>query len=185
MKARYIEISSLKGLGKKYVEILNEYGIYTVKDLFLAYPYRYESFIPSDLYNITNYNKVTLVGTVISNVSYQYYRNNLNSLTFKMIVSGEVINVIIFNRKYLQKLITPNSKVMVCGKYNYFKKELVAIQVFPHKTEGFYESFYKIKEIPSSIIQRAVKTALDSGIRMEEYLPHYVIEKNNFLDIND
>ena len=49
MKARYIEISSLKGLGKKYVEILNEYGIYTVKDLFLAYPYRYESFIPSDL----------------------------------------------------------------------------------------------------------------------------------------
>ena len=185
MKARYIEISSLKGLGKKYVEILNEYGIYTVKDLFLAYPYRYESFIPSDLYNITNYNKVTLVGTVISNVTYQYYRNNLNSLTFKMIVSGEVINVIIFNRKYLQKLITPNSKVMVCGKYNYFKKELVAIQVFPHKTEGFYESFYKIKEIPSSIIQRAVKTALDSGIRMEEYLPHYVIEKNNFLDIND
>ena len=185
MKARYIEISSLKGLGKKYVEILNEYGIYTVKDLFLTYPYRYESFIPSDLYNITNYNKVTLVGTVISNVSYQYYRNNLNSLTFKMIVSGEVINVIIFNRKYLQKLITPNSKVMVCGKYNYFKKELVAIQVFPHKTEGFYESFYKIKEIPSSIIQRAVKTALDSGIRMEEYLPHYVIEKNNFLDIND
>ena len=55
MKAEYIEVDSIKGLGKKYVDILNHYDIYTVKDLFLAFPYRYEAFIPTDLYNITNY----------------------------------------------------------------------------------------------------------------------------------
>ena len=185
MNAENTSISIIKGLGKKYVDILNEYGIYTVKDLLFAYPYRYESFIPTNIFNINNYNRVCLVGNVISTASYQYHRNNLNSLSFNMITDGEVIKVLIFNRKYLQKDLTPNSKVMVCGKYNYFKKELVAIQVFPHKTEGFYESFYKIKNLPASVIQRAVQNALTIGCRVKEYLPHYLIEKNKFLDINN
>ena len=185
MKAEYANVNAIKGIGKKYVEALNENGIYTVKDLFLAYPYRYESFIPSDLYNITNYNKVCLVGNVISTVNYQYHRNNLNSLSFNMLCGGEVVKVIIFNRKYLQHLLLPNSKVMVCGKYNYFKKELVAVQIFPNKTEGFFESFYKVKNVPSTVIQKAVSNALNAGYRVEEYLPHYLIDKNKFLDIND
>ncbi len=185
MKAEYVSINTISGLGKKYVEILNEYDIYTIKDLFLSYPYRYEAYIPTDLHNITNYNRVTLVGNVISTVTYQFYRSNLNSLSFILNIGGELIKVIVFNRKYLQHQLTPNSKVMVCGKYNYFKKELVAIQVFPHKIDGFFESFYKVKNIPSSVIQKAVKKALNAGYRIEEYLPHYLMEKNNFMDINN
>ena len=158
MNAENVSISMIKGLGKKYVDILNDAGIYTVKDLLFAFPYRYESFIPTNIFSISNYNRVCLVGNVISTAAYQYHRNNLNSLSFNMISDGEVIKVLIFNRKYLQKDLTPNSKVMVCGKYNYFKKELVAIQVFPNKTEGFFESFYKIKNIPASTIQRAIKS---------------------------
>ena len=185
MNAEKTPISMIKGLGKKYVDILNDANIYSVKDLFYAFPYRYESFIPTNIFNISNYNRVCLVGNVISTVSYQYHRNNLNSLTFNIITDGEVIKVLIFNRKYLQKDLTPNSKVMVCGKYNYFKKEIVAIQIFPNQTEGFFESFYKIKNLPASTIQRSIKNALALGCRVEEYLPHYLMEKNNFLDIND
>ena len=185
MKAELVSISTIKGLGEKYVNILNDNGIFTIKDLFLAYPYRYESYVPTDINNIPNFNRVCFVGNVISSVNYQFHRNNLNSLTFNMICSGEVIKVIIFNRKYLKNQLTVNSKIMVCGKYNYFKRELVATQIFPNKTESFFESFYRIKNIPSSTIQRAVKTALGLGYRLEEYLPHYLIEKNKFLDINN
>ncbi len=91
MKAEYASINTIKGIGKKYVEVLNDNGIFTIKDLFLAYPYRYESFIPTDLYNITNYNKVCLVGNVISTVTYQFHRNNLNSLTFNMLSGSRFI----------------------------------------------------------------------------------------------
>lgn len=185
MRAELVSISTIKGLGEKYVNILNDNGIFTIKDLFLAYPYRYESYIPTDINNITNHNRVCFVGTVISTVTYQFHRNNLNSLTFNMLCGFEVIKVIIFNRKYLKNQLTPNSKVMVCGKYNYFKRELAAVQIFPNKTESFFESFYKVKNIPSSVIQKAVKTALGLGYRIEEYLPHYLIEKNRFLDINN
>ena len=185
MRAELGSISTIKGLGEKYVNILNDNGIFTVKDLFLAYPYRYESYVVADINNITNYNRVCFVGNVISTVNYQFHRNNLNSLTFNMICGNEVIKVIIFNRKYLKHQLLPNSKVMVCGKYNYFKRELVATQIFPNKTDSFFESYYKIKNIPSATIQKAVKTALGLGYRVEEYLPHYLIEKNKFLDINN
>ena len=52
MKADNALINQIKGFGPKYINILNEQGIYTIKDLFLAYPYRYESFIPSDIYSV-------------------------------------------------------------------------------------------------------------------------------------
>ena len=185
MKAEYASIEMLNGLGKKYVSILNEAGIYTIKDLLLAYPYRYESFVPEDINHITNYNKTTLIGTVISTVSYQRYRNNLSSLTFNMLCGGEVLKVLIFNRKYLKHQLTPNSKVMVCGKYNYFKKEIVVTHIFPNKTEAIFESYYRIKGVPASVIGKAVKNALDLGYRVEEYLPTYILKEKNFPDINN
>lgn len=184
MDADKTSISNVKGLGKKYVDLLNSQGILTIKDLFLAYPYRYESFIPTNIFSVNNLDKICLVGTVISSVNYQYHRNNLNSLSFNILVDGEVIKVLIFNRKYLQHQIHPNIKVMVCGKYNYFKREIVAVQVFPNQTEGFVESFYRIKNIPSSVIKRAVVNSLGAGYSVKEYLPHYLIEKHKFPDIN-
>ena len=74
-----------------------------------------------NIFSAKNFDRVCLVGTVISSVNYQFHRNNLNSLTFNILVDGEVIKVIIFNRKYLQHQIKANTKVMVSGKYNYFK----------------------------------------------------------------
>lgn len=185
MNAEKENVSLIKGLGKKYVDTLNEQGVLTIKDLFLAYPHRYESFMPTSIFQIPNHDHACFVGMVISNVNYQFHRSNLNSLSFNIIVEGEIVKVIIFNRKYLQHQIRPNTKVMVYGKYNYFKREMVAVQVFPNQTEGFFESFYRIKNIPSSVLKRGVKNALDAGYRIKEYLPHYIMEKHNFLDIND
>ena len=122
MNGELFSVDSIKGLGKKYAAILNESGIYSVKDLFFSYPYRYDAFVPTDIFHITDYNHACFVGSVISSISYQFHRSNLNSLSFNILVNKEVIKVIIFNRKYLQSLLTPNTKVMVYGKYNYFKK---------------------------------------------------------------
>ena len=184
MKAMYANIEILNGLGKKYVDILNKHNIYTVKDLLLTFPYRYQSFIPTDIYSVKDFNHTTLVGMIVSLPTYQYHRANLNSLSFNIKIGNDIVKVIIFNRKYIQSQLKPGAKVMVYGKYNYFKKELIAQQVFPNKDKAFFESFYKIKGISPSVIQKAVKNALALGYRVEEYLPTYLLQKNNFLEIN-
>ena len=159
MKADNCPVNLIKGFGPKYLNILNKQGINTIKDLFLTYPYRYESFIPTDIYNAKNNEKTCFVGRIISPVKYQYYKQSLNSLTFSMNVNGEIINVIIFNRKYLKQQLTLNTLVKVSGKWNYFKRELVASNI--------------------------VKTCIEAGYKIEEYLPSYIMKKYHFSDIND
>lgn len=185
MKADNCPINVIKGFGPKYINVLNSQGIKTIKDLFLTYPYRYESFIPTDIYDVKNQEKTCFVGRVISSVKYQYYKQSLNSLTFSMSINGEIINVIIFNRKYLKQQLTINTLVKVSGKWNFFKRELVASNIFINSTGSHFESIYHIKDISPSVIRKAVKTCYDAGYRIEEYLPSYIMRKQGFKNIND
>ena len=99
MNAENALIKEIKGFGKKYTDVLNSQGVYTVKDLFLTFPYRYESYTVDDIHTTTKTDEVCFVGTIISPLKFQHHKQNLNSLTFSMAVSGEIIKVIIFNRK--------------------------------------------------------------------------------------
>ena len=183
MNARYALVKDIKGFGKKYTEVLNSQGVFTIKDLFLTFPYRYEAFAIDDIHT-TKTDKVCFVGTVVSSLKYQHHKSNLNSLTFSMAVDGEIIKVIIFNRKYLINQIAPKSQIKVSGKWNYFKRELVATNIFPNNLTTHFESFYHLKDITSSILKKAVKIALEEGYKIEEYLPQYIMDKNKFSDIN-
>lgn len=185
MNASSTSIDKIKGFGTKYVNILNSQGIFTIKDLFLEYPYRYESFIPTDIYNVANHDKACFVGRVASAVKYQMHKQNLTSLTFNMIVNGEMVKVIIFNRKYLQKQLTFNTLVKVSGKWNYFRKEIVAANIFVNSSGSHFESFYHIKDISSNVIKKAIKSSLDAGYKVSEYLPKYIMDAHNFKDINE
>lgn len=185
MKADNCPINVIKGVGPKYVNILNKQGINTIKDLFLMYPYRYESFVPTDIYSVNNMEKTCFVGRVISPVKYQYYKQSLSSLTFSMNVNGEIIKVIIFNRKYLKQQLTINTLVKVSGKWNYFKRELVCSNIFINTSDKHFESFYHIKDVTSNFIKTTIKKAYDEGYRIEEYLPNYIMQKHNFKDINE
>ena len=185
MKADNCPINVIKGFGPKYINILNNQGIYTIKDLFLTYPHRYESFIPTDIYSATNQEKACFVGRVISPVKYQYYKQSLSSLTFSMNVSGEIINVIIFNRKYLKQQLSINTLVKVSGKWNCFKREIVAANIFLNSNNAHFETFYHVKDISSTLIRKAVKNCCEAGYKVEEYLPSYIMRKHGFEDIND
>ena len=185
MNAQYTTVDKIKGLGPKYVGILNKQDIYTVKDLFFSYPHRYESFIPTDISSVNNSEKACFVGKVVSHAKYQHYKQNLNSLMFDIDICGEIVKVIIFNRKYLQQQIVPNTTVKVSGKWNYFRREIVAANIFIGSNGNHFESFYRIKDINNNTIKKAITSAFNAGYRVEEYLPSYLIKKNNFKDINE
>ena len=119
MNADFDLVSEIKGIGPKYVNVLNKQNIFSIKDLFLTYPYRYESFVPTDIYSVNNHDKACFVGTVVSPVKFQLYKQSLSSLTFSISVNGEVVNVIIFNRKYLKQQLKPGTKVKVSGRWNF------------------------------------------------------------------
>ena len=185
MRAELVPLEMISGLGKKSIDILNKQGLRNVKDLFLAFPYRYEFFEPMNLIEASKNDKACLVGRVITPLKYQYYRAHLSSLTFSMNVNDEIIKVIIFNRQYLAKQLRPGGMVKVSGKYNSYRKELVAAQVFPNVTTAHCEAFYHIKDLSAKAINKSVLKAFEINARLDEYLPKYSLDKYQFLDINE
>lgn len=185
MKASNIDIKMIKGLGDKYTTELYKNDIITIKDLFLTYPVRYDMYMPMDIFETYVSNNVCFVGKIISQITYQYHRSNLSSLKFSMNISGEIITVIVFNRKYLMKLLRPGMSLKIVGKWDYFKREMILSNIFINETKGHCEVSYPIKNIPSKIIQRSILNAYNMGARLEEYLPQIILEKYKFDDINN
>lgn len=185
MKAELVPLEMINGLGKKTVNILNNQGLKTAKDLFLNFPYRYEFYHPMTLKEAFYKTKACLVGRVISPAKYQYYRSHLSSLTFSMAINDEIIKVIIFNRQYLLKQLKVNTVIKVSGKYNPYRKEIVAANIFLGNEDSHCEVFYRLKDVNAHVIQKSVVKAIDMGCKVEEYLPSYCIEKYHFLEINE
>lgn len=185
MDASYASIDLIKGIGPKTLKELEKLNIKTIKDLYLFYPTRYEIYTPNDIYNLKNFDKVCLAGKIISALKFQQYKTNLSMITFNINVNGEIVKVIIFNRRYLLKLAKAGMAILVSGKYNYFKKELIATNIFLNESQKHCEVFYKTKEINAKLISSSVFKAYQMGYRIKEYLPTYLLNKHQFKNIND
>jgi len=185
MDAKLINLSDVNGVGTKLITILNKQGLYTVKDLLLSLPYRYDSFEPMSLYRAKMEAKACFSGKIITPITRQFYRPRLNSITFSISAENEAIKVIVFNRDFLAKVLKPGSNVMVSGKYNPYRKELTCQEIFPNTYNGHIEAKYHIKDIPAKTIQKIVNNALLMGAEIDEYLPTYCIDKYNFMKINE
>ena len=185
MNAQNVLLKDLKGVGKITLERLNNAGLYTAKDLLLFYPNKYNIYEPMTIEQASlQIGASCLVGTIISRVNYIYYKPKLNAISFNMAVGENKVHVIIFNRQYLLKMLRPNTIVKVYGKYNKYKKEVVASNIWPGQSEGHIETSYKIKDVNAKQIQKLTKYIYENDIQVAEYLPDYCLEKYQFVNIN-
>ena len=76
-------IEELKGLGPKSAEKFHKLDIYTIEDLLLYYPFRYEDFKSKSVLDLVDGEKAVIVGTVVTPANVQYYGYKRNRLSFK------------------------------------------------------------------------------------------------------
>ena len=95
-------IEELKGLGPKSAEKFHKLDIYTIEDLLLYYPFRYEDFKSKSVLDLVDGEKAVIVGTVVTPANVQYYGYKRNRLSFKIKQGEAVIAVSFFNQPYWQ-----------------------------------------------------------------------------------
>ena len=61
-----MNLSDIKGIGPKTLNILNKLSIYTVNDLVRFYPYRYNIYRPSDITNCNIEDTIVVPCKIIS-----------------------------------------------------------------------------------------------------------------------
>lgn len=183
-KLSEISVDRLPGVGPQKKEYLGELGIYTVQDLLTYFPYRYEDYQVTDLANAPHGAKVTVLGEVYGSLSIRWYGKQKSRLFTRMQVDGVLVSVVWFNQAYLKDRLQPGTKVLVTGKWDRHKLEIIAEKTVLGEKEqqkriGQLEPIYSINShIKMYWLRNLIYQAfVQYGGEIEENLPLELVEK--------
>ena len=116
------DISIIKGVGKKTLNILNKKKIFNVLDLLWKLPYAYED--RSKIIKIKDLHIGKVQTIRVEALKYNFPRKkNLPNTVFCRDNSGN-IKCVFFNsyEGYIRKILPLNQEIIISGKINYYKK---------------------------------------------------------------
>ncbi|WP_210146270.1 ATP-dependent DNA helicase RecG [Staphylococcus sp. GDY8P29P] len=142
-------LSQIKGLGPKRLAVLNELNIYTVEDLILYLPTRYEDNTVIDLNEAEDQAMVTVVGEVYSTPTVVFFGRNKSKLTVHLMVNNIAVKCVFFNQPYLKNKLELHQTITIKGKWNRNKQEINGNRMFFNQSamdDVQFEPIYRIKE---------------------------------------
>lgn len=181
-------LSKIKGLGPKRLAVLNELNIYTVEDLILYLPTRYEDNTVIDLNEAEDQAIVTVVGEVYSTPTVAFFGRNKSKLTVHIMVNNIAVKCTFFNQPYLKKKIELHGTVTVKGKWNRSKQEINGNRMFFSQNmmeEAQFEPVYRIKEgIKQKPLRDMIRQVLDD-VTIHEWLTDDLRQKYKLESLED
>ena len=81
-RCNMIDVEKVKGVGSKSKMLLNKLDIFSVNDLVMYYPYRYDVIKRSNLEEVTEEDKVIIDGKIDSTPILIRLKSNLNKMHF-------------------------------------------------------------------------------------------------------
>ena len=143
-------VETIKGVGKKYLQTLNELEIYTIRDILYNIPYRVSSSTDFSS-SVKDNEKVITTGKVETRVSTQFYGNRRSRSFFTLSTSSGSIKIVFFNQHYLKKNLVEGRDIVVKGTYNAANNTITASSVSFNTAEekpksDTIEVFYHLKQ---------------------------------------
>lgn len=177
-----IKITKKDGIGPKTYEILTSNGINSVYDLINIFPTKYLNFTTTGL----DTENVFVKGTVFSDVKNTYVKKNLSYMTFDLETNNEIVKVVIFNRDYLYPKIKVGNILYISGKYESYRKQISASNIYFNIKESSIEPIYDFHNIPSKTLKKIIVNIIDKNFMLfEEFIPSYLIDKHRLPSIYD
>ena len=177
-------IAALKGLGPKSAEKFHKLDIYTIEDLLLYYPFRYEDFKAKSIFDLLDGEKAVVTGRVVTPPNVQYYGFKRNRLSFKIKQGEAIIAVSFFNQPYLQDKVEIDQEIAIFGKWNQAKSSLTGIKILAQVADDMQPVYHVAQGISQAALVKAIKSAFDSGHAdcLPENLPQLLLDKYRLLD---
>ena len=174
-------LNDIKGIGPKTLKTLENNNIKTINNLIEYYPYTFKEFKYSE--NFLE-DKIIVKALVETAPMVNYFKRNLNKMTFKVMAINKLMNVSIFNRAFLKNNIKVGDIITIVGKYDNKTNNLVAsdilFQVLPEN--GLIKPIYhSIGDITSTKIHNYINLAINNA-NIIEYVPDYLKEKYHLIN---
>lgn len=176
-------VTAIRGIGENRKSKLESLGIFTIEDLFLYFPYRYEDLRIKDLTDITHEERVTVKGVVYGTPLLHYYTRKKSRLTVKLRVGQFVVSAIWFNQAYLKEKLQHGTTIYISGKFDPKKLQIIANET--SFNEGSLEgigTLQPVYSVTASInvkwLRKVMADALQQyGALLEENLPLKLVER--------
>lgn len=179
------DIRFLKGVGEKRAELLRKKGIDTVGALLRFYPRAY-----LDWQNITPISEchegenVCVRAEITSPVKTANIRRGMTLYKFSAADDSGVIEVTLFNRKYLAENLREGRSYLFYGKLGYgiTLRQMSSPEIMPAEYMGIEPVYAASEGLSSKTIEKIMKNALVYTDSMQDAIPDGIRQKNGLCD---
>lgn len=179
------DIRFLKGVGEKRAELLRKKGIDTVGALLRFYPRAY-----LDWQNITAISEchegenVCVRAEITSPVKTANIRRGMTLYKFSAADDSGVIEVTLFNRKYLAENLREGRSYLFYGKLGYgiTLRQMSSPEIMPAEYMGIEPVYAATEGLSSKTIEKIMKNALVYTDSMQDAIPDGIRQKNGLCD---
>ncbi len=184
----YSSIKELKGVGNKTEGALNKLGIYTLLDLILYFPRDYENLDTDIDIEYLNEEKVILECTYKGFQGSYRTKSGKNLTTLNFDYKGFKVEGKWFNQPYIKNSFKEEEKYKLLGKFKKSKNFLEVINPIVASKEvkdsGICAKYSLNSAVNNKIIAKLIHGLLD-GIKINEVLPQDLVEKYNFISLDE
>lgn len=183
-------VEAVPFVGSKGAVLLSKLGIETVSDLLTYKPRGIVDL--TDKTNIIDLQemrdqRVVVDAEIVSCSLGKTAKKRMWIVDAKIADDTGEIRVVWYNQPYLKKILEPGKRVIIRGlvgfDFSVKKVTILSPEIFFEK--GIFPIYRLTKNVTSKQILRAVKNALQSGYRFEEFLPKEILDKFDIPEIND
>lgn len=182
-------IKFIKGVGEKRAEMFYSLGIFDVDSLIHFYPRKYEDWTKTKTVAQTqNGESITIRATMITPVKEHRIRRGMTLYKCRFSDGESVINVTIFNNKYLAQALRIYEDYVLYGK---MEKTLTSASMSSPKIEKLdtgiriHPIYSASGKLTSNAIAKVMKTALENLDTIPETLSRDIREKYNLISLDD
>lgn len=182
-------IKFIKGVGEKRAEMFYNLGIFDVDALIYFYPRKYEDWTKTKTVAETqNGESITVRATMITPVKEHRIRRGMTLYKCRFSDGESVINVTIFNNKYLAQALRIYEDYVLFGK---MEKTLTSASMSSPKIEKLdtgiriHPIYSASGKLTSNAIAKVIKTALENLDTIPETLSRDIREKYDLISLDD
>ncbi len=162
-----MELSEIKGIGTKKLEVLNSMGIHDVNDLLNYFPTRYENrSIVKNISQLKDQDNCVIKVKFIDKPVTRYIRKNLNLTTAMAFDDTAKINVSWFNQPFIRNQIKPDTTYYLYGKIQRNRNQIkISSPIMSKKFGGKIGIIYPIYKLKKGITNNDMIKFIDYALK--------------------
>ncbi|MCH5320588.1 MAG: ATP-dependent DNA helicase RecG [Eubacterium sp.] len=181
-------IKFIKGVGEKRAEMFYNLGIFDVDALIHFFPRKYEDWTKTKtVAEVENGENITIKATMITPVKEHMIRRGMTLYKCRFSDGESVINVTIFNNKYLAQALRVYEDYVLFGK---IEKTFTTASMSSPKIEKLdtgvriHPIYSTTGKLTSNAIAKVIKTALESLDEIPETLSDDIRKKYDLISLD-